>query len=233
MKYSVQVKVMVGCLTQKPAEWLSCSDFSWSMTSPWIPTAWITNVQVVIKLDTIGGNGEISRSSHQRPDKGGHLKGILLEQQNKAVIWIKCKQQVDSIICDFEHDLEIITWKMMNCINLNNISGFLNQNKSSRGFTWAPADGPVCPISRAKDETMCWSFVPTSITSFCNRNRVVKTISVSWNCHGHLREIDGVTYNCWDEWKPEVDIQAWKVKTFVNSKSGIGFFIIFSHLINH
>lgn len=59
-----------------------------------------------------------------------------------------------------------ITWNIINCINRNNISGFLNQNRSSRGFTWVPTDGPVCSIiSSANEETTCWSFVPTTITS--------------------------------------------------------------------
>lgn len=62
---------------------------------------------------------------------------------------------------------EIITWNIINWINRNKITGFLNQNKSSLGFTWVPIWGPVCSlISRAKEETTCWSFVPTSMTSF-------------------------------------------------------------------
>lgn len=60
------------------------------------------------------------------------------------------------------------TWNMMNCINRSNISGFPNQNRSSLGFIWVPiAAGPVCSrTSSAKEETTCWSFVPTSMTSF-------------------------------------------------------------------
>lgn len=60
-----------------------------------------------------------------------------------------------------------VTWNMMNCINRRSITGFPNQNKSSRGFTWVPTVGPVCStISSAKEDTTCWSFVPTTMTSF-------------------------------------------------------------------
>lgn len=55
----------------------------------------------------------------------------------------------------------------MNCIKRNSISGFPNQNNSSRGFTWVAMDGPFgSAISSANKDTTCWSFVPNNMTSF-------------------------------------------------------------------
>jgi hypothetical protein len=81
--------------------------------------------------------------------------------------WIKWREYNLNHKWEIRYESLITTWNMMNCINRNNISGFPNQKRSSRGFTWPTTDGPFCSIiSSAKEETTCWSFVPTSMTSY-------------------------------------------------------------------
>jgi len=61
---------------------------------------------------------------------------------------------------------ELLTWNRTKWINDNINSGFLNQKRSSRGFSFAPTECPVRPaVSKAKVAITCCSFAPTRRTS--------------------------------------------------------------------
>ena len=107
---------------------------------------------------------------------------------------------------------------MINCIKRSKITGFPNQNRSSRGFIWVAAiDGPVCSTTPSdKQETTCRSFVPTNMTSFGIWNTLNKINFMSsliripfFSLNRHESKS---AYNGWDERKPEVNVETCNTK---------------------
>ena len=112
-------------------------------------------------------------------------KGVTQNQKNEANSNAFCSEiSKENIVMSVLHHKTMFL-ERMNCINLSNWSrwalltwnrtkwindsinsGFLNQKRSSRGFSFAPTECPVRPaVSKAKVAITCCSFAPTRRTS--------------------------------------------------------------------
>lgn len=153
-------------------------DFSWNMNAAWIPTTQkYSHKHAIYIMYCSQSSGRkfhfaialiwiwrwffLPRTRWRLPSrKHSATRSRLMRTENRKTNSKTCR------FCTY-----CITWNDINCIKRNKISGFPNQNRSSRGFTWVPIDGPRgSAISSANRETTCWSFVPTNMTSFdmCN-----------------------------------------------------------------